>query len=42
MDTIKSCENCIKKECKIYSKYNGEILPVTLARTCNEYQEAKR
>jgi len=39
---MKSCENCIKrKECKLYDNYNGKILPVTLARTCNEYQDAE-
>lgn len=39
-ENIKSCKKCVKKkECKIYDKCNGEMLPATLARTCNEYQE---
>lgn len=37
----KSCKKCIgRKECKIYDAYNGERLPVTLARTCEVYKEA--
>ena len=37
---MKSCETCVKrKECETYAKYNGETLPVTLARTCSEYRD---
>jgi len=41
-EKIKSYEKCVKKkECEIYDTFNGEMLPVTLARTCNEYQDAE-